>query len=84
MGAGGYVNSDNGIHPRRSSSHWLSEIPSIKSLVMSCNMPQAARLSEKKLTPPVAHFFPVTGLLSWVVHKVTTQDAQRKSHVFTV
>jgi len=31
MGAGGYVESDNGIHPRRPSSYqfWASDIPSV-------------------------------------------------------
>jgi hypothetical protein len=47
-------------------------------------MAQVAQLSEKKLAAPLAHFFSGTGMLSWVVHKVTTQDAQKKSHVLTV
>jgi hypothetical protein len=35
MGVGGYVDNDNGIHPRRLSSHPLgvSEIPSMESSV---------------------------------------------------
>jgi len=66
-GGGGYADSDNGIHPRRPSSHrlWASEIPSIKSPIMSCNTAQAAQLPEKKTRHShVVHFFLVTGLLS--------------------
>jgi hypothetical protein len=45
-GAWGYADSNNSIHPRCLSSHWLwaGEIPSIESLVMSRNTPQAAQL----------------------------------------
>jgi len=47
-GAGGPADSDNGIHPRHPSSHWLwaSEILSIKSPVMSCNTVRAVWLLE--------------------------------------
>jgi hypothetical protein len=36
-GAGGYADSNNSIHPRRPSSHWLweGEIPSVESLIVS-------------------------------------------------
>ncbi len=45
----GYGNIDNGIHPRRWCCHqlWASEIPSVDSPVMICNMAQADRLWEK-------------------------------------
>ncbi len=58
-GGGGYADSDNSIHPRRPSSHrlWASEIPSVKSPVISCNMAQAAQLLEKKLVTPMVFFF---------------------------
>lgn len=68
-GAGGYSDSDKGIHPRHLSSHglWASEIPSIKSPIMSCDMAQAAQLlGKKKLITPVARFSPITGLLELV------------------
>jgi hypothetical protein len=68
-GAGGYADSDKGIHPRHPSSHqlWASEIPSVKSPVMSCNMAQAAQLSEKKNPSlPWFVFFPRTRLLELV------------------
>jgi hypothetical protein len=73
MGARDYADSDNSIHPRRLGSHrlWVTEIPSVQSLVTSCNMTRAARLPEKKLTTPVTCFFSVTGLLLPVMRSVT-------------
>jgi hypothetical protein len=49
MGAGGYGDSDNDIHPKRQCSHQLQagEIPSVESPVMSRHMAQAGRLREK-------------------------------------
>jgi hypothetical protein len=68
-GRGVYVDSDNSIHPRDPSSHWLrvSEIQSVASLIMSYNVARAAQfLDEKKLGAPTASFFLLTGLLETV------------------
>ncbi len=56
----GYADSDNGIRPRHRHSHQLQagEIPSIESLVMSCNMAQAGQLWEKVSLLTWLDFFP--------------------------
>jgi hypothetical protein len=51
MGTGGYVDSDNSIHPRHPSSHWLrvDEIQSVASLIMSHGVAQAAQFLDEKI-----------------------------------
>jgi len=61
MSTGGYVDSENSIHPRHPSSHWLrvGEIQSVASLIMSHNVSRAAQfLDEKKMCATAARFFP--------------------------
>ncbi len=69
---GGYVDSDNGIHPRRLSNHRLLGKRNPIHQVISVT-PQAARLPEEELTIPMACFFSgsnPTALAGYLVHNL--------------
>jgi hypothetical protein len=61
---GGYVDSENSIHPRHPTLSRVGEIQSVASLIMSHNVARVAQfLDEKKPGTPTARFFLLTGLL---------------------
>jgi hypothetical protein len=66
-GAGGYVDSNNSIHPRRPSSHWLweGEIPSVESPIVS-HAAQATWLLEKNSPLLWLVFFRQPGSSRWL------------------
>ncbi len=84
-GAGGYVDSNNSIHPRRPSSHqlWVGEISSVKSPVMSHFFPLTELLSLvsvvrkfKYHTRWLVFFQNWAALAGYVVHKFKYRTRQ--------